>query len=154
MWAVTDFSIATSDHFGSHIGSLDTQQLLLYSVLHRHTHILSCCSTLCISWFNQNWLRKCRCQWTQRSSSDLVEAAVASVRNYLPIVAGRRRSVVRTKTLIHEVVGSSPASGVSAPQRMGVGRQRKWHRPGKKSSNLSQTCTWGSSTVPTAAGGA
>ena len=33
--------------------------------------------------------------------------------------AGRRGSVVRMKTLIHEVVGSSLVSGVSAPQRVG-----------------------------------
>ena len=32
---------------------------------------------------------------------------------------GRRGSVVRMKTLIHEVVGSSVVSGVSAPQRVG-----------------------------------
>ena len=34
--------------------------------------------------------------------------------------AGRRGSVVRTKTLIHEVVGSSSGSGVSAPQIRGL----------------------------------
>ena len=37
------------------------------------------------------------------------------------IKAGRRCSVVSTKTLIYEVVGSSPGSGVSAPQGWGVG---------------------------------
>ena len=51
----------------------------------------------------------------------------------------RRRGVVaqwlERKTLIHEVEGLSPVSGVSAPQIRGLDDKRQRHTPGKKSSN-------------------